>query len=76
MKNTELEHEVNEFREKVARVSDAGNAERLFNEGGDILKKFILGKEVNTLLYEEFADLRYIVYNKKKRAASGRKAGS
>ena len=32
MKNTELEHEVNEFREKVARVTDAGNAERVFRE--------------------------------------------
>lgn len=75
MKNTELEHEVNEFREKAARVEGVGNAEILFRECGDILKKFIVGGEVNTLLYEEFADIRYIVYNKKRRAASGAKAG-
>lgn len=76
MENNELKQAVGEFRKKVARIDDAGNADMLFYESGDILKKFILGGKVNTLLYEEFANLRYIAYSKKKRAAAGAKTGN
>lgn len=68
MKNTELEPEVHEFSEKVAKLGKNDNVDMLFYESGIILQKFIFVGEIDTKLYEEFADIRYTVYSRKKSA--------